>query len=296
VGAGPLSVSARAAAGEHPPRPPIPIVPVDERARRAARERMGDHGTLGELAAWLAGVTCSERPAARGRVVLASGRTGRDEARSLERAARELEADVVLADPGVPPAREPSAGPALEVAEVAAAVDTGRELAARARREGITVLAGAAPSPGAILAATSIAAALSGRPPAGPHAERAARALARHAGAIHGPLGALRRLGDGDLALLCGVALGAGEQGLGFLCDGLTGTAAAAVAAAVEPDLRPRLLAARRPADPAHGDLLDHVGLPPAIGVAVRVEDGSGALAAIALLRVAAALARGGPA
>jgi nicotinate-nucleotide--dimethylbenzimidazole phosphoribosyltransferase len=349
-------VNARAAAGEHPPRPPIPIVPVDERARGAVRERVGDLARLGELAVWLAGVTGSERPAIRARLVLATGGRGGaardrggvgagtrdsgglrsaardsggrgatardsggvgaggrdsggrggaardgdgrggaapDGAPALDGAARELHADVVRVDPGLPPSRDPAAGPALEVAEVAAAVDTGRELAARAARDGITVLAGAAPSPGAAVAATSLAAALTGRPPAGPHAAPAARSLARHAGAVRGPLGALRRLGDADVALLCGLALGAGEQGLGYLCDGLTGTAAAAVAVAVEPGLLPRLLAGPRAAQPAHGDLLDHMGLEPAVDLALGGDDGTGALAVVAMLRVAAALACG---
>jgi nicotinate-nucleotide--dimethylbenzimidazole phosphoribosyltransferase len=58
----------------------------------------------------------------------------------------------------------------------------------------------------------------------------------------HGPLGALRRLGDAPIAVLCGVALGAGEHGLGCVCDGPAAAAGAAVAAAIEPDLGPRLL------------------------------------------------------
>jgi len=308
VGAGPLPVSARAAAGEHPPRPPIPIVPVDERARDAVRRRVGDRGRFGELAVWLAGVTGSDLPVARARLVLAGAardarardgdrareRAGaRNPAGTLERAAGQVDADVVRVDPGVPPGRDPAGGPALEVAEVAAAVDAGRELAARAAGEGITVIAGAAPSAEAAAAATALAAALTGRPPAGPLAAPAARALARHAGAARGPLGALRRLGDGDVALLCGLALGAGERGLGYVCDGPAGTAAAAVAAAVEPDLRPRLVAGRGPVELAHADLLDHLALDPVLDSALGDTDGTGALATIALLRLAAALSRG---
>src|SRR5207247_1091596 len=67
-----------------------------------------------------------------------------------------------------------------------------------------------------------------------------------------GPLGALRRLGGGELTVLAGLALGAGERGLGYVCRGPAATAAAAVAVAVEPGLRPRLLADGPPADPLH--------------------------------------------
>jgi nicotinate-nucleotide--dimethylbenzimidazole phosphoribosyltransferase len=57
------------------------------------------------------------------------------------------------------------------------------------------------------------------------------------------PLRALRRHGTGEIAVLCGVALGAGEHGLGCVCDGLAALAGAAVAAAIEPTLRPRVRA-----------------------------------------------------
>jgi nicotinate-nucleotide--dimethylbenzimidazole phosphoribosyltransferase len=61
--------------------------------------------------------------------------------------------------------------------------------------------------------------------------------------------------------LLCGLALGAGEHGLAYVCDGLIATAAAAVAAGIEPDLRPRLIAVRRPDDPAHEALVAHLAI-----------------------------------
>jgi nicotinate-nucleotide--dimethylbenzimidazole phosphoribosyltransferase len=103
------------------------------------------------------------------------------------------------------------------------------------------------------------------RAPAG-RDDGAARAVARNltgatAPVANGPLGALRRLGDATTAVLCGVALGAGEHGLGCVCDGLAALAGAAVAAGIEPDLRPRLIAVRAPGDPAHEGLAAHLGL-----------------------------------
>jgi Phosphoribosyltransferase len=192
-------VGAREVPVGHPPRPPIPIVALDEAAMAAARERLpGD-----ELAAWLAGVTASERPELRVRVLV--------------------------------PEALPGTG--LSVGEVAAGVDRGRDLAARAAAVVVTVLAGG----GAGDLAT-------------------ARRLAANAGR---PLRALRRLGDFELTVLCGLALGAGEHGLGYVCDGLAATAAAAVAVGIEPDVGPRLLAARRPGEPADDALLERLGLEP---------------------------------
>jgi nicotinate-nucleotide--dimethylbenzimidazole phosphoribosyltransferase len=115
------------------------------------------------------------------------------------------------------------------------------------------------------------------------------RALALHADAARGPLHALRRVGGGEIALLCGLALGAGEHGLGYVCDGLIATAAAAVAVGIESDLRPRLLAGHRSPEPAHEALLEHLGLEPVLDLGMRLGEGSGATAALAVLRLALA-------
>ena len=345
MGAGPLPVSHRAAAGEHPPRPPIGIRPVDEAARAAAAARQaqlvkppGSLGGLEELAVWLAGVSGDERPAVRARVVVAAadhgvaarGASAYPQAVTAQMLAallagrgavavlaREVGASLVCVDAGVAadtsaldvvrlglrPSRDLTVEPALETGEVALAVDAGRELAARAARDGVTVLVGGELGIANTTPATCLAALLTGREPgglvgrgtgldAGGVRRKAAvveRALALHGTAARGPLGALRRVGGGEIAVLCGLALGAGEHGLGYVCDGLIATAAAAVAAAVEPDLLPRLLAGHRSPERAHGALLEHLGLEPVLDLGMHLGDGSGALAAVALLRLAAA-------
>lgn len=101
------------------------------------------------------------------------------------------------------------------VPEVAAAVDEGREGVLEANATVIVVTGGDAEG-----------------------AERLAEAL--EAEPDH-PLRVLRTAGSHDLALLCGLALGAGEQGLGFVADGAAATTAARVAIAIEPDLAPRV-------------------------------------------------------
>jgi nicotinate-nucleotide--dimethylbenzimidazole phosphoribosyltransferase len=119
-------------------------------------------------------------------------------------------------------------GAGMSVPEVALGVDTGRELAARALAEGAGVV---------------VARAAAGLD------DSAARAVAESlaADSEHGPLGTLRRLGDPTTAVLCGVALGAGEHGLGCVCEDVTALAGAAVAAGIEPDLIPRLRAVPTP-------------------------------------------------
>ena len=170
------------------------------------------------MGAWLAGLTGAAPATARVRRIVVTG-------------------DVVPAA---------ARGAALGVPQVALAVDVGRDLAAAAARDGITVLIG------------------EGR---GHDGDLAGLAAALTAGVAtgHGPLGALRRHGDGAVAVLCGLALGAGEHGLGFVADDAAAVAGAAVAAGVEPDLLPRLRAGREPADEAHGALLAHLALTPGV-------------------------------
>jgi NaMN:DMB phosphoribosyltransferase len=155
-----------------------------------------------ELAVWLAGVTGAERP------VVGVRRVG---------------ASSILRRSPAPDRDEAGAEPALTVGEVAAAVDAGRDVAAAAAAEGITVLVASARAADDPTPALSLIATLAHRDPR--------------------PLRALRRLGTEEIAVLCGVALGAGEHGLGCVCDGLAALAGAAVAAAIEPTLLPRLRA-----------------------------------------------------
>jgi nicotinate-nucleotide--dimethylbenzimidazole phosphoribosyltransferase len=235
--------------------------------------------------------------------------------------AREVGADVLVVDAGVasPPVElggvvriglTPSANlaerPALDADAVAHALEAGHAIAADAAARGVNVIAGGEMGIANTTPSTALTAWLTGRPAselcgrgtglddAGLRRKVAVveRALARHAPAIDGPLEALRRLGGGELAVLCGLALGAGERGLGYLCDGLIATAAAAVAVAHEPELAPRLLAAHRSPEPAHSALLAHLGLEPVLDLRMRLGEASGAATALAVLALSCAVHR----
>jgi nicotinate-nucleotide--dimethylbenzimidazole phosphoribosyltransferase len=205
---------------------------------------------------------------------------------------------------GIGPSANLATGPALSAEAVGRAVAYGRELAAEAARDGITVLVGGDMGIGNTTPATCLAAVLTGRraadlagpgtglDAAGLERKRAVveRALALHAPEIRSPLDALRRLGGGEIAVLCGLALGAGEHGLAYVCDGLIATAGAAVAAAIQPDLKPRLLAGHRSTEPGHTALLQHLGLEPVLDLRMRLGEGSGAVAALSILQLACAM------
>jgi nicotinate-nucleotide--dimethylbenzimidazole phosphoribosyltransferase len=246
--------------------------------------------------------------------------------------ARETGADLICVDAGVNAGTthldvvhtglEPSANlavePALSGDDVRHAIKVGIKLAAAAHNDGLTILAGGEMGIANTTPATALAAWLTGGDPAelaGPgtgldpagvqhKADVVRRALARHAAAAGegsegsaprpgGALAALAGLGGGEIALLTGLALGAGKYGLGYVCDGVIATAAAAVAVAIAPDLKPRLLAGHLSPEPAHARLLDHLGLNPVLDLQMRLGEASGAAAALAILKLAAA-AHGG--
>jgi nicotinate-nucleotide--dimethylbenzimidazole phosphoribosyltransferase len=232
--------------------------------------------------------------------------------------ARHAGADVVLVDAGViappegvasidlglSPSRNLAVEPALGEDEVRSALRAGRELAARAASDGVDLLIAGEmgignTTPAACLTATLCgldAEAVVGRgtgvDDAGLRRKREviARALALHGRHIDHPLEALRRLGGGELAVLTGLALGAGEHGLGLICDGVIATAAIAVAAELAPELKPRLLAGHRSVEPAHEHLLSRLGLRPLVELDLRLGEGSGAATALLLVDAACRL------
>lgn len=320
----------------------------------------GSLGRLEALAIWLAGATGEERPQVRARIVVAAADHGVAQegvsafpaevtgqmlatflsgGGAVSTLAREVGAELICVDAGVNASTthldvvhtglKPSANlavePALSQDDVRHAIKVGMKLAAAAKTDGFTILAGGEMGIGNTTPATALACWLTGGDPAelaGPgtgldaagvqhKAQVVARALARHAADTRGAgeagsggagvaggapgagsgtaLAALASLGGGEIALLTGLALGAGRYGLGYVCDGVIATAAAAVAAAIAPDLKPRLVAGHLSPEPAHARLLAHLDLNPILDLQMRLGEASGAAAALSILKLAAA-------
>lgn len=120
-----------------------------------------------------------------------------------------------------------------------------------------------------------------------------ARAVALHRPHLDDPLEVLRRLGGHELAAMAGAILAARLQRVPVLLDGYVATAAAAVLHSIRRDALDHCMAAHRSAEPAHGKLLDRIGLVPLLDLGMRLGEASGAALAAGLVKAAANLHTG---
>lgn len=193
-------------------------------------------------------------------------------------------------------------GPAMGAGEAAAALAAGAELALAAPGEALACgEMGIANTAVAALLAHRLTGveleALVGRgtglDDAGLAHKRAvlAAASARVPGALT-PEAALAEFGGFEIAMMAGAMEAAAGQGRIVLVDGFIATAAAVVALARAPAIRPALVFAHRSAEAGHAALLGWLGARPLLDLDMRLGEGTGALLAWPLLRAAAAMLR----
>lgn len=106
------------------------------------------------------------------------------------------------------------------------------------------------------------------------------------------PLARLAALGSPDLAVAVGIQLGAARAGVPVLLDGAISAAEALVAESLAPGARAWFAAGHRSPEPAHAHALAVLDLEPVLDLGMRLGEGSGALAALPLLRSAVQLLR----
>ncbi len=114
-----------------------------------------------------------------------------------------------------------------------------------------------------------------------------ARACARRADPLS-PTEAMAEYGGFEIVTMAGAMRGAAQAGRIVLVDGFIATAAATLALALEPGIRPALVFAHRSHEAGHGALLDWLGAEPLLALDMRLGEGTGALLAWPLLRAAA--------
>jgi nicotinate-nucleotide--dimethylbenzimidazole phosphoribosyltransferase len=118
------------------------------------------------------------------------------------------------------------------------------------------------------------------------------RALARAGRRADDPVETLTALGSADLAAATGYLLEAARLGVPVLLDGLISVACALTADRIDPGAAAWYAAGHLSTEPAHALALSKLGLDPVLDLGLRLGEGSGAVAAVPVVRSAAALLR----
>ena len=120
--------------------------------------------------------------------------------------------------------------------------------------------------------------------------EAAARAAAEGATA-DSPMEVLRQLGGTELAGMAGAILEARKRSIAVLLDGYVTAAPALAASRYDHRFGEHLIAGHGSAEPGHQLALQALGLSPLINLGFRLGEGSGAMAALPLIKMACKLA-----
>ena len=293
---------------------------TSQRAARVLRPA-GARARLDEVAVWLAGWQRTDRPAVRepAALVFAADHGVVAEsvspyppsvtasvAKAIEEGvatssvlARMAGVDLALVDVGVAlPTGNVAREPALSEERFLECLEAGREAVAF-RRTDLLVLGEM--GIGNTTVAAAVCAALFGGSAAdwtGPGAGLDAQGVAHKASVVEtarrrtgsaAPFDVLRDVGGAELVAIAGAVVEARRRSIPVVLDGYVVTAAAAPLEVARPGALDHCLGAHRAAEPGHGRLLDRLGMRPMLDLEMRLGEGSGALLAVPLIRMAAA-------
>jgi nicotinate-nucleotide--dimethylbenzimidazole phosphoribosyltransferase len=192
--------------------------------------------------------------------------------------------------------------PAMNEAELHAALDVGIQLADWAAKQGHALIGTGEMGIGNTTAASAITAGLTGRPVAqvtgrgtgldelglSRKVEVIERALEVNRPHSSDSLDVLRKVGGLEIAGLTGLIVGAASRRIPVVIDGFISTAAAAVACKLEPKVRAYIFAGHRSSEPGHAALLEIIGDAPLLDLQMRLGEGTGAALAMNLIDAAA--------
>ncbi len=105
-----------------------------------------------------------------------------------------------------------------------------------------------------------------------------------------GASAALREYAGFEMAMITGAMLGAAAEGTLVIVDGFIATAAAVAAIGMEPSSRDAMVFAHRSAEHGHETVVDALGVRPLLDLEMRLGEGTGALLAWPLVKIAAAM------
>ncbi len=200
-----------------------------------------------------------------------------------------------------------AAAPAMTGAQLAQALQAGRDSVLRARDRGAQIFIGGEMGIANTTSASAVACALLRESPqllAGPGtgldnkgvAHKAAviqRALDLHRANLAQPLDVLRHVGGFEVAALAGAYLATAQNGVPVLVDGFISSVAALAAVRFNPEVRNWMFFGHASAEPGHQRVLTALDAQPLLQLGMRLGEGSGAATALPLLRLACALHNG---
>ena len=195
-------------------------------------------------------------------------------------------------------------GSAMNAAEMYGAVQVGIELADGAAGQGYALIGTGEMGIGNTTAASAITAILTGRQVADVtgrgtgldddglrHKVRIIeRAIAMNRPDRSDPLAVLQKVGGLESAGLTGLILSGAARRIPIVVDGFISTAAAAIACALQPRVKPFLFAAHRSSEPGHEALLEFIGQAPVLDLNMRLGEGTGAALCMTLIEGATKL------
>ncbi|MFC1959826.1 nicotinate-nucleotide--dimethylbenzimidazole phosphoribosyltransferase [Chloroflexota bacterium] len=195
-------------------------------------------------------------------------------------------------------------GPAMTAEQATAAVELGRSTVKQAIEKGLDVLAVGEMGIGNTTPASAIIAVLTGKPVAevtGRGTGIADEALQNKIAVIEQglqvnglssdnlPTGmdVLAKIGGYEIGAMAGAMIGAAENRVPVIVDGLISTAAALVAAELAPGVEQYFLAGHHSVEPGHIYALEKLGITPLVDLGLRLGEGTGAVLAMPILEAA---------
>jgi nicotinate-nucleotide--dimethylbenzimidazole phosphoribosyltransferase len=194
--------------------------------------------------------------------------------------------------------------PAMSPEQLDLALAAGRDAVSRAIATGVDLFIGGEMGIGNTTSASALACALLGQPAsalvgpgtgldaAGVDGKQAVieQALALHGAHIADPRSALRRLGGFEIAALAGAYVACAQRRVPVLVDGFISSVAALAATRLCAGVGDWMFLAHASAEPGHRIVVQALDQQPLLDLGLRLGEGSGAAAALPLLRLACAL------
>ncbi len=118
------------------------------------------------------------------------------------------------------------------------------------------------------------------------------RALRKHQLSPDRPLEVLAKVGGFEIAGMVGAYIGAAENRIPVIVDGLISTAAVLVAVRLKPEIKPYLFASHVSVEPGHSIMLEELGLKPILHADMRLGEASGAAVVMPVFETAVTVAR----